>query len=205
MKQRGIKRPLETKQIAPQPQKAKKPKLDLKEAARQRREEVDEAATARRQEDAISFQAIVEGMDLVQIQKLVTVEEMEVKPRQPHRNTPTDESRWDERWNGRQNFKKFRRKGNTEVAHRRRPIIVPLEEAKKKDFGIGDDYWGASSIPPERQRSPTLSNNVDSMATSLEVPQPAAPAARSRPQKRSRDDEESDDGLRFRFRRKRQR
>ncbi|KAG5205264.1 DNA damage response protein RcaA [Trichophyton interdigitale] len=205
MKQRGIKRPLETKQVAPQPQKAKKPKLDLKEAARQRREEVDEAVTARRQEDAISFQAIVEGMDLVQIQKLVTVEEMEVKPRQPHRNASTDESRWNERWNGRQNFKKFRRKGNADAAHRRRPIIVPLEEAKKKDFGIGDDYWGASSTPPERQRSPTLSNNIESTATSLEVPQPAAPAARSRPQKRSRDDEESDDGLRFRFRRKRQR
>ncbi|EFR04527.1 DNA damage response protein RcaA [Nannizzia gypsea CBS 118893] len=205
MKQRGIKRPLETKQAAPPPQRVKKPKLDLKEAARQRREEVDEAATARRQEDAISFQAIVEGMDLVQIQKLISVEEMEVKPRQSHRNTPTDESRWDERWNGRQNFKKFRRKGNPDAVHRRRAIIVPLEEAKKKDFGIGDDYWAASSTPPERQRSPSLSNNVESTATSQEVPQPAAPVARSKPQKRSRDDEESDDGLRFRFRRKRQR
>ncbi|KAM5432492.1 hypothetical protein McanMca71_004366 [Microsporum canis] len=206
MKQRvGNKRPLEQKQATPPPQKAKRPKLDIKEAARQRREEVDEAATARRKEDAISFQAIVEGMDLVQIQKLVAVEEMEVKPRQSHRNNPADDSRWDERWNGRQNFKKFRRKGDTDVLRRRRAIIVPLEEAKKKDFGIGDDYWGASTTTPsERQRSPSVSN-IESVTTSQEIPQPAAPASRPKPQKRSRDAGESDDGLRFRFRRKRQR
>ncbi|KAM5470578.1 hypothetical protein MferCBS49748_002394 [Microsporum ferrugineum] len=206
MKQRvGNKRPLEQKQVSPPPQKAKRLKLDIKEAARQRREEVDEAATARRKEDAISFQAIVEGMDLVQIQKLVAVEEMEVKPRQSRRNNPADDSRWDERWNGRQNFKKFRRKGDTDVLRRRRAIIVPLEEAKKKDFGIGDDYWGASTTTPsERQRSPSVSN-IESVATSQEIPQPAAPASRPKPQKRSRDAEESDDGLRFRFRRKRQR
>ncbi|KAK2809342.1 hypothetical protein FQN49_008629, partial [Arthroderma sp. PD_2] len=124
MRQRaGSKRRLEPSPPTLPPQKVKKPKLDVKEAARQRREEVDEAATARRQEDVASFQAIVEGMDFVQIQNLVSVEEMEVKPRESHRNTPTDDSRWDERWNGRQNFKKFRRKGNGDVHHRRRAII----------------------------------------------------------------------------------
>ncbi|KAF3480585.1 DNA damage response protein RcaA [Arthroderma uncinatum] len=206
MRQRvGGKRRLEPSEPAPPPQKVKKPKLDVKEAARQRREAVDEAATARRQEDAVSFQAIVEGMDLVQIQKLVAVEEMEVKPRERRQNTPTDNGRWDGRWNGRQNFKKFRRKGNGDVQHRRRAIIVPLEEAKKKDFGIGDDYWGSSTAASERQRSPVISN-IDSTATSQEVPPPPAPTTHnSRAQKRSRDAEESDDGLRFRFRRKRQR
>ena len=75
---------------------------------------------------------------------LAIIEEVEVKRRAPpSRAVPADESeRWDDKWNGRKNYKKFRRQGAAPGNARDNiKVIVQLEEVKQKDFGIGDDYW----------------------------------------------------------------
>ncbi len=112
------------------------------EVARERRQAEEEAA----REDQEALQASIDGMDIEEMRKLVVVEDMEVTPRadrlaraEAHGDTS---SRWDERWNGRKNFKRFRRREDGEPQPRRgQGVIVGLEEVKKKDYGIGDGYW----------------------------------------------------------------
>lgn len=125
------------------PEKKRKPKkeVNIQEVVREHREAEEEAA--RRDEE--SLRGTLDGMDVDQLKNLALVEEMEVKSRadRPPRGEVHDsqDSRWDERWNGRKNFKKFRRRGDNTQPRRRQSVIVPLEEVKKKDFGIGEEYW----------------------------------------------------------------
>lgn len=107
------------------------------EAARLKAEE---AAAEKRQ----ALEVALDGLPLADMKNLAIIETMEVgrvRPG-PEKVGRADESeRWDEKWNGRKNFKKFRRRGGKEGQPRIRKVIVRLEEAKKRDFGIGDDYW----------------------------------------------------------------
>ncbi|KAK3322030.1 hypothetical protein B0H66DRAFT_186552 [Apodospora peruviana] len=117
---------------------------DILELARQRREEAEARAAAERRE----LTALPDGddIDYAAIRALHIIEECEVHlPDREAANTkPRDqaiaEGRWDPRWNGRKNFKKFRKQGETvgRVAPR---VIIGLEEVKPKEYGIGDDYW----------------------------------------------------------------
>lgn len=127
--------------ITKNPTKSKRVKaeIDILEVARQRREKEEEIARAERE----ALQQAMDGMDIDQIRNLAIIEEMDVKRSAPPPGASAhgDEGeRWDDRWNGRKNFKKFRRRGegSSSVLHK---VIVPLEEVKKKDFGIGDEYW----------------------------------------------------------------
>lgn len=142
--------------------KPKRQKLNVLEAARQRREAQEEAARERIKEEEDTIQATLSSMDVERMKSLAVVEEMEIPVRR--RNTParngdgsgggsgsdgegdTRSRRWDERWNGRKNFKNFRRAGEGGgraggLRRRVQAVIVPLEEASKKGFGIGDEYW----------------------------------------------------------------
>lgn len=200
------------------PKKAKRPKLDVKEAARQRREAEDQAAIAKKK-DMASFQAIVECMTVAEMQNLAIKEEMTVRPRQTQSQVQrSDDSRWDERWNGRKNFKKFRRKGNPGgvVQHRIQTVIVPLEEARRKDYGLSDRYTPTSRAVSVNRRvaepateTPALSRTTSQVTyqavSQTQASAPSAPESSTRIQKRARETEDSDDdGLRFRFRRRRQ-
>ncbi|KAL1956086.1 hypothetical protein VTO42DRAFT_7681 [Malbranchea cinnamomea] len=187
----------------------KRPKLDVMEAARQRRKAVDEAAMAQKQEDIASFQAVIDGMNITEMQKLTIREEMPVCPRKAQIQTErSDDPRWDERWNGRKNFKKFRRKGAAGGAmrHRIQSVIVPLEEVKQKGSKFSDRHTSISHAVLENRRinetvDDTFQNTPVALQSQVSVPSAAVPSAR--PQKRSRESDESDDdGLRFRFRRK---
>lgn len=142
-------------------EKKRKPKkeVNIQEVVRERREAEEEAG--RRDEE--SLRETLDGMDVDQMKNLALIEEMEVTHR-PDRVTRTEahhdhDNRWDERWNGRKNFKKFRRRGDPNQPRRGQSVIVPLEEVKKKDFGIGDEYWLESDKhkkkrkEKERQRS----------------------------------------------------
>ncbi|KAF4617093.1 hypothetical protein G7Y89_g15057 [Cudoniella acicularis] len=131
--------------------------IDLLEAAREQQEKAEALAKAERE----SLQAALEGMDISEIRNLAKVEEMEVKRTHapPRAAARADESdRWDDKWNGRRNFKKFRRRGaeneGTIFGRARGPekVIVPLEEVKKKDFGIGDHYWGEDHSDRESEK-----------------------------------------------------
>ena len=121
-------------------QRAKK-EVNIKEVVRERREAEEEAA--KREEENLRFS--LDGMNVEEMRNLAVVEEMEIPDRtdRPRRREMHSDcgDRWDERWNGRKNFKKFRRRGEGAVARRGPSVIVPLEEVKKKDFGIGEDYW----------------------------------------------------------------
>ncbi|KAK9479284.1 hypothetical protein V1514DRAFT_328948 [Lipomyces japonicus] len=69
--------------------------------------------------------------------------------------------RWQEEWNGRKNFKKFKkikpgpRKAthNVENETSNKPSKVTLVEFKPNDFGIGDDYWAPLKERKINQRS----------------------------------------------------
>ncbi|OBT62185.1 hypothetical protein VE03_08373 [Pseudogymnoascus sp. 23342-1-I1] len=83
-----------------------------------------------------------EDVDAAEVRNLSSIKEMGVR-RPDAAIQARDEARsdrWDEKWNGRVNFKKFRRKGGDgpPATHK---VIVSLEVAKQKDFGIGDSYW----------------------------------------------------------------
>lgn len=114
--------------------KQKKEPLDVLEVARQQREKEEENARVERE----ALQQAMGDMDIDEIRKLAIIEEMPVKRPQPSDMDNGD--RWDERWNGRKNFKKFRRRGEAGIRTVNK-VMVPLEEVKKKDFGIGDEYW----------------------------------------------------------------
>lgn len=113
--------------------------VNIKNVLREQREK-EEAA----RRDAESPRETAEGMSIEAMKKLAVVEPMDIPDRPEKRlreHGGFTDSRWDERWNGRKNFKKFRRRGEGTQARRGQSVIVPLEEAKRKDYGIGDDYW----------------------------------------------------------------
>jgi len=124
----------------PKPKKIKK-EINIKDAVRERREAEEERA----RQDEENLRETLEGMSVEEMKKLAVVEEMEVLERsnRPQRREANGgaSDRWDPAWNGRRNFKKFRRQGENSNVRRGRSVMVPLEEVKKKDFGIGEEYW----------------------------------------------------------------
>jgi nijmegen breakage syndrome protein 1 len=130
------------------PAKKAKKEIDILEIARQRREE-EEKAKAEREK----IQEQLESMDIHERPE-IEIAEMEVKrsvpPSRPAARADESE-RWDDKWNGRKNFKKFRRRGGA-TGPVQEKIIVPLEEVKKKDFGIGDDYWDDGDSQRRRKK-----------------------------------------------------
>ncbi|KAL4882421.1 hypothetical protein BJY04DRAFT_41126 [Aspergillus karnatakaensis] len=185
----------------------KRQKLDVLEAARQHREAEEDAARQRRQQDEELLQSSLKDIDVEKLKGLAIVEEMEIPAKKAD-----DKNRWDERWNGRKNFKKFRRKGDPSQPRRRiQAVIVPLEEVARKDFGIGDHYWVSTHRSTDQRAQESHEDRGISQVDS--EPPERRPVVRSesektttqRSQKRVRDerDSDSDDELRFRFRRKR--
>jgi nijmegen breakage syndrome protein 1 len=124
---------------AEKPKKKPKEPIDVLEVARIQREKEEEAARADRE----ALQQAMGDMDIDSVRHLAPIQVMDVRrSAPPPRNTghADDGERWDERWNGRKNFKKFRRRGDVGVRAANK-VIVPLEAVKRKDFGIGDEYW----------------------------------------------------------------
>lgn len=124
--------------------KGKKIKVenDILELARRQREEAEAQAAAKRRE---LEELPDDGIDYAAIRALHIIEECEVHfPEAGGNSCGRDQDlvdgRWDPRWNGRKNFKRFRKQG--EQSGRPAPrIIIALEEVKPKEYGIGDDYW----------------------------------------------------------------
>ena len=126
------------------------------ELARQRRQEAELRAAEERK--ALT-ELPEDGVDYAAIRRLQIIEECEVHYPEATTTARTREQevaggRWDPRWNGRKNYKKFRKHGDP--AGRPPPrIIISLEEAKPKGYGIGDDYWlEGESVHKETQSQP---------------------------------------------------
>lgn len=125
------------KEVSSEKVKPKK-EVNIQEVVRERREAEEDAV--RREED--SLKETLDGMNVEDMKKLAVIEEMKLPERPPRiQINGSSSSRWDDAWNGRKNFKKFRRPGDGAPARRGQSVIVPLEEVKKKDFGIGEEYW----------------------------------------------------------------
>lgn len=124
-------------------EKRKKPKkeVNIQEVVRERREAEEDAV----RRDEASLKETLDGLNVEDIKNLAVVEEMKLPERLNQKLQPQvngiSSNRWDGAWNGRKNFKKFRRRGEDAQARRGQSVIVPLEEVKKKDFGIGEEYW----------------------------------------------------------------
>ncbi|KAJ5389022.1 uncharacterized protein N7496_000090 [Penicillium cataractarum] len=201
--------------------KPKRAKLDVREAARKHRQEEEEEQQRQAEED----RHLSQDVDVEKLRNLAIVEEMDIPVREPVVREHENSDRWDDRWNGRKNFKRFRRKGEPLHARQRiQSVIVPLEEVTRKDFGIGEHYWVSTNKTPEVSQSTDHedrelrqpSTREDRAASRSEVsiqpsatPDPAPESqsapSRSRSQKRPRETRgsDSDEEPRFRFRRKR--
>ncbi|KAL4805320.1 hypothetical protein BDV18DRAFT_140692 [Aspergillus unguis] len=186
--------------------KPKRQKLDVLEAARQHREAEEDAARQQRQQEDELLQTSLRDVDVEKLKGLAIVEEMEIPTKAPDDSN----ARWDERWNGRKNFKKFRRKGDPSKRRRIQAVMIPLEEVARKDFGIGDHYWVSTSrskeqAPQESHHDVMVSQEDSEPSRPRSVAQSQSEKTTQRSQKRVREerDSDSDDELQFRFRRKR--
>ena len=185
--QRGLSSESSSGTTNKQPEAApKKPKsrieVNIQDAVRERREAEDEAA--RRDEETLTL----DGADIESMRNLAVIEEMELPDRHPPvrrkdaNGMGVVNERWDERWNGRKNFKKFRRSGGGEPRRRGPSVIVPLEEVKKKSQGIGEEYWLDGEKGKKKRREKEMEKeradqmNIDDeqpFTTAREVPQEA--------------------------------
>lgn len=154
-------------------------KVDVREAVRSHAEKLDAEREGRLgTRDTALADGDLDPDDVANLQNLAIVEEMEVRPRRRppvsqgrHGATRTRRSEtqtgqshddhWDDRWNGLKNFKKFRRKGEggPDVRNRPRRVIIGLEEVKRKDFGLGPDYWLEPSRPGSKKGSQSQSQS----------------------------------------------
>jgi hypothetical protein len=146
-KRRGIGE-AETRVDDPIKQKLRKapPKneIDVRAAARKQREAEEEAA----KRDEEGREARLDDISIEEMKNLAVVVEMEMPTRNERaaKANGNANDRWDEKWNGRKNFKRFRRKGEDAGNARRatQNVIVPLVEVKRKNYGIGEVYWSSS-------------------------------------------------------------
>ncbi|KAF1941554.1 hypothetical protein EJ02DRAFT_455073 [Clathrospora elynae] len=126
--------------------------VNIREHTRQRIKEEDD----RRKADEENLREALEGIDIAQIRNLAPIEEMDVLPRGSRGNTcnqnNVNSERWNYEWNGRKNFKKFRRRG-AEQGVQAHKVIVTLEEAPpKKGFGVGDAFFLEDVKPSSKSR-----------------------------------------------------
>ncbi|KAI0126706.1 DNA damage response protein RcaA [Xylariales sp. AK1849] len=131
-----------------------KKEIDVMEVARKTREEAEARALAEREDLALG----VEDLDLAEIRRLQIEEPMPLRSGPvPVRTRDRDvaDGRWDPAWNGRKNFKKFQRRGAVTAARPPQTIIVPLEEAKNRAFGMGDNYWLEDEQMQKRKQKET--------------------------------------------------
>ncbi|KAH7126915.1 hypothetical protein B0J11DRAFT_526755 [Dendryphion nanum] len=113
--------------------------IDVREAARKRVKEEDE----RREAEEENLREQLQDIDIAEIAKKIEIGEMQMRPRQngASKRSTADDREWQDEWNGRKNFKKFRRRG-AENAPRRERVIVALEEASSNQgYGVGDPFY----------------------------------------------------------------
>ncbi|KAH6900512.1 hypothetical protein B0T10DRAFT_470911 [Thelonectria olida] len=168
--------PVET--AKPEPKKKIKKEFDILAMAAQNREQEEARAQAEKEDLA----NLPDDVDLSEIRRLNIVEEMEVRvpvSQTRSRDDGVANGRWNPKWNGMKNFKKFRTRG--EVTGRPlAKVIVALTEVKTKEFGVGDDYWLEDEDSQHRKKQTSQLSEAESPAS---APQPAAPSTK-RPTRR---------------------
>ncbi|KIX00243.1 uncharacterized protein Z518_10382 [Rhinocladiella mackenziei CBS 650.93] len=141
--------------MQPVPKKKKKEReIDVRQVVRAQREEKEEAA--RREEEILEAASGYYSEDQGPANLVdVVVTELPRRDKTKNLNKANGEhgDHWDPKWNGRKNFKSFRRKG--EAPQRRghaRKVIVPLVEVPENTYGLGERYWEKTEEEKERER-----------------------------------------------------
>ncbi|TPX15244.1 uncharacterized protein E0L32_004521 [Thyridium curvatum] len=189
---------------SPPPDKAQKGKKkgkenDILELAAKKREEMEKRAAEERQR---LEELPDDGIDYEEIRRLTIVEPMEVRQKASaatarSREQDIADGRWDPAWNGRRNFKKFRKQGQPAGRPQQR-VIVGLEEVRAKEYGIGDDYWLEDDSHPRKKAasaSASASRQTQSQGASSQsqAKSQEAVAAKGRAPSRSIPVDDSDD------------
>ncbi|RGP79574.1 campothecin resistance conferring [Fusarium longipes] len=168
---------METEKVEtiPKPKKKIKKEFDILAMAAENREKEEARARAEKEDLA----NLPDDIDLSEIRRLNIVEEIEV--RQPNnvrtREQDIRDGRWNPKWNGMKNFKKFRPRGETTGRQPAR-TIVPLTQVKTKEFGVGDDYWLEDEGTDRRKSNPTQPSGRE-MQLSDPTPTPVSIPTRS--------------------------
>jgi hypothetical protein len=121
-----------TKKMQKTEQKANK-EINVREETRKRIEEDEE----KRRLEEESLRQALDGVNISEIRANIQIEEMKMRPRKekPDVKNQAKGERWDPAWDGRKNFKKFRRRGVDRGPQSQR-VLVTFEEAPgKKGFG----------------------------------------------------------------------
>ncbi|KAG8360587.1 hypothetical protein FVEN_g1419 [Fusarium venenatum] len=166
---------VQKEETVPTPKKKIKKEFDILAIAAQNKEKEEARARAEKEDLA----NLPDDVDLAEIRRLNIVEEMEVRQPAQGRTREQDirDGRWNPKWNGMKNFKKFRPRG--EVAGRQPArTIVPLIEVKTKEYGVGDDYWLEDESTDRRKSNPNRE-------TQPSAPSPTPVSAPTRSQKRT--------------------
>ncbi|KAF3918909.1 hypothetical protein ABW20_dc0105321 [Dactylellina cionopaga] len=143
--------------------------------------------------DEIAAVAKMRGLAIVETFEIVARTERSVSRSQAYGD---EGARWDERWNGRKNFKKFKRRtndGSLEGPMRRMGghIMVPLVEHKAKDYGIGESYWLESSAASSKKRG-NQSSHLSHVSETQLLLGPGSKNSRVVPEIQTISDEEDD-------------
>lgn len=154
---------------------------DILDLAIQYREE--EEAIAQAERERLARELRDGDIDFEAIRRLTLVEPMNIRRPQEHRTREQDiqEGRWDPRWNGRKNFKKFRKQGET-VGRPQQRVIMSVEPARVKVHGIGNDYWleGRGAQGRRSKGTSQTANREDDPAHRLMVERSQPPTSRAR-------------------------
>ena len=150
-----------------QPRKVRKA-LDVREAVRKDRDAKEAAARREREE----LQDRIEDVEPKKPTNLAVVEEMKVPIRVGRRTRADGEAcdRWNENWNGRKNFKKFRRKGDERRRVHVQNVIVPLVEVRKNTYGIGEQYWDHSEKSKGKKKDRNSGRSSGTVQTQSQAP-----------------------------------
>lgn len=168
--------------------------IDVREIVRAQREEKEKAARREEEDELEIGPADVEDKAPANLVEIVTMElPMRNKSKQINGTNGEHRENWDPRWNGRKNFKGFRRRG--EPAQRRghaRKVIVPLVEVKGNTYGLGEQYWEKTQEEKERERERKRKEEAKSQRTQSQT-QRSSGVRSSRVRIVSDDEDEGDD------------
>ncbi|KAI5467562.1 hypothetical protein BGZ63DRAFT_371565 [Mariannaea sp. PMI_226] len=162
----------------PETKKKIKKEFDILAIAAQNREQEEARARAEKEDLA----NLPDDVDLSEIRRLNIVEEMEVRVSVLQSRTREEDiasGRWNPKWNGMKNFKRFRSRG--EVAGRPlAKVIVPLTEVKNKEFGVGDDYWLEDEEIQQRKKQASQPSGESQVSVAPPAPPPSKRGAQRR-------------------------
>jgi hypothetical protein len=143
--------------------KKKHKDMDVGAELKKKKEEVEEA----RRRDEESLREALEDVDIADVRAKVesfALPQREPPPRRSQVENACPSDRWDPAWNGRKNFKRFKRKDQTEDGPRPPRVIVALEEVPRKGHGIGEEYW---LNPSSKKQSKGKSQSQTQTQTSI--------------------------------------